>query len=471
MNSKLEEYNKKLANSKVAIIGLGVSNRPLIDYLHELGGKVGIFEEKDKEKCDSEIVKKIDEYGFEAHYGKDYLEYLKGFDIIFRSPGILPTTKQLAKEAERGATVTTEIEMLLKLAPCKRTIGVTGSAGKTTTTTLIAKVLEDAGYKVFLGGNIGTPLFTKINEMTEDDILVLEMSSFQLMGMDISPKISIVTNVTPNHLNIHKDMEEYIESKANIFRFQDENDKVILNYNNDVTYGRYKDMAKSNVVLFSGFDYLDDGYFVHDNSVFYSNEGVSIKLISIDDMIIKGNHNLQNACCVYAATEGLVDKEKATATIKAFGGVHHRQEFVRIIDGVKWINDSSSSTPTRTMTGLKAYAEEGLDVENKHKKIILIAGGYDKNLDNSVMAKPISNTCKALVLIGQIAEKIEKAVRDVDTSIPIYREKTLEDAINRSKEIATEGDIVLLSPAAASFDMFNDAYHRGDCFKEIVNNL
>ena len=188
-------------------------------------------------------------------------------------------------------------------------------------------------------------------------------------------------------------------------------------------------------------------------------------------MIIKGNHNLQNACCVYAATEGLVDKEKATATIKAFGGVHHRQEFVRIIDGVKWINDSSSSTPTRTMTGLKAYAEEGLDVENKHKKIILIAGGYDKNLDNSVMAKPISNTCKALVLIGQIAEKIEKAVRDVDTSIPIYREKTLEDAINRSKEIATEGDIVLLSPAAASFDMFNDAYHRGDCFKEIVNNL
>ena len=471
MNAKLEEFNEKLSKSKVAVLGVGVSNRPLIEYLHNLGSNTTILEAKEKEKCDSDIVNMIDEYGMEAHYGEDYLSYLKGYDVIFRSPSILPTVKELAEEAKRGALVTTEIEMLLKLAPCKITIGITGSDGKTTTTTLTAKVLEDAGYKVFLGGNIGTPLFTKINEMSEEDILVLEMSSFQLMGMDISPKISIVTNVTPNHLNIHKDMEEYIESKANIFKYQDENDKVILNYNNDVTYDRYSKMAKSKVVLFSGFDHLDNGYYVENNTVYYSKDGVSERLISIDEMIIKGNHNLQNACCVYAATEGLVSKEKATETIKSFGGVHHRQELVRVLDGVTWINDSSSSTPTRTMTGLKAYAEEGLDVENKHKKIILIAGGYDKNLDNSVMAKPISNTCKALVLIGQIAEKIEKAVRDVDTSIPIYREKTLEDAINRSKKIATEGDIVLLSPAAASFDMFNDAYHRGDCFKEIVNNL
>ena len=220
-NKKLEEFNKYIKFRKIAIIGLGVSNLPLLDYMYEKKAIVTVFDERNIENIPKEITEKIINYGFQFHFGKNCLENLKKFEIIFRSPSCLPTRIELEEEENRGAIITTEIEMLMKMCPCK-IIGVTGSDGKTTTTSLIYAILKKAGYNTYLGGNIGTPLFTKLPEIKPDDIVVLELSSFQLMGMEVSPDISVITNITPNHLNIHKNYEEYIEAKKNIFKYQNE---------------------------------------------------------------------------------------------------------------------------------------------------------------------------------------------------------------------------------------------------------
>ena len=248
-NEKLKEFNEYIKFRKVAIIGLGVSNIPLLDYMNEHNGYVTVFDEREASKIPTELLNKINGYRFSSFFGENCLEYLKGFDIIFRSPSCLPTKPELVAEEQRGAIITSEIEMLMKMCPAT-IVGVTGSDGKTTTTSLINAILKTAGYRTFLGGNIGTPLFTKLEEMTPEDVVVLELSSFQLMGMDVSPHISVITNITPNHLNIHKDFEEYINAKKNIFRYQNENDILVLNYDNEITRECAKE-AKGKVIFFS----------------------------------------------------------------------------------------------------------------------------------------------------------------------------------------------------------------------------
>ena len=230
-NKKLEEFNEYIRFRKVAVIGLGVSNLPLLEYLHDKKAQVTVFDERTEEEIPMDTIAKIKMYEFETSFGKNCLEKLNGFNVIFRSPSCLPTRPELKQEVDRGAIVTTEVEMLMEMCPCK-IIGVTGSDGKTTTTSLINAILQHAGYKTFLGGNIGTPLFTKLPEMEPNDIVVLELSSFQLMNMHVSPDIAVITNITPNHLNIHKDYNEYIEAKKNIFKYQDEDGILVLNYDN-----------------------------------------------------------------------------------------------------------------------------------------------------------------------------------------------------------------------------------------------
>ena len=227
VNEKLNEFNEYIKFRKVAVIGLGVSNLPLLDYLHDKKSTVTIFDDRNIDELPKEIVEKITNYGFNFSFGKNSLEKLQNFDLIFRSPSCLPTKPELQAEIKRGAIVTTEIELLMKMCPSK-IIGVTGSDGKTTTTSLIYAILKDAGYNTYLGGNIGTPLFTKLEEIQPEDIVVLELSSFQLMGMEVSPNIAVITNITPNHLNIHKDFEEYIDAKKNIFKFQNENNEKLF---------------------------------------------------------------------------------------------------------------------------------------------------------------------------------------------------------------------------------------------------
>ncbi len=462
-NNKLEEFNLFLKNKKVAVIGLGVSNLPLLDYLYEKGAKVTVFDERSKEQISEEILYKIINNSFEFSFGKDYLKKLKGFDIIFRSPSCLPTIPELQAEEERGAYITTEIELVLKMTPCK-VIGVTGSEGKTTTTTLISEIIKDAGYKCFLGGNIGIPLFTKISEMRPEDIVVLELSSFQLMGMETSPNISVITNITPNHLNIHSSYDEYIDAKKNIFRYQTAKDILIINYDNIITK-EFGAEAPGKVIYFSSKEKIPNGFIVDNDIIKRSEENIREHIINTKDIKLRGTHNYENICAAIAATKDLVELDSVIDTIKNFQGVHHRLELIRELDGVKWYNDSAATSPTRTIAALNGFSED----------VILIAGGSDKNLDYTPIAKPILEHVKKLILIGQTSSKISDAVKDEANkqhkNIDIYKCNSLQETINLSKQFAKEGDVILFSPASASFDMFKNMYDRGDQFKNLVNNI
>ena len=463
VNEKLIELNEFLKRSKIAIIGLGVSNIPLLDYMHNLKANVTVFDDREIEKIPKEILDKVTEYSFDFSLGSNSLNKLNGFDIIFRSPSCMPTKKELKAEEARGAIITTEIEMFMKVFPGK-IIGITGSDGKTTTTSLIYEILKNSGYNCYLGGNIGIPLFTKLNQMKPDDITVLELSSFQLMGMEISPDISVITNITPNHLNIHSSYEEYIEAKKNIFKNQDENGIVVLNYDNDITR-QCKSEAEGKVIFFSSKTKLEDGIILDDNVIKQCKDKLRRHIVNTDDLILKGRHMYENVCTALAATSSLVDLEKAVKAIKSFKGVEHRLEFVRELNGVKWYNDSIGSSPTRTIAGLNSFDE----------RITLIAGGYDKNLDYKPLAVPILEKVDNLVLIGQTAGKIFDAVKEESEkkgkNIKIYMCDEFENAIVTAKRVTKMGEIVLLSPASASFDMFKDFADRGNKFKELVNNL
>ena len=467
VNEKLIEFNNYLRGRKVAVIGLGVSNIPLIDYLHDLKSNVTFFDGREIDEIDKNIIDKIVNYGMSFSFGRGYLEKLVGFDIIFRSPSCLPTVPELEKEAQRGAIITTEVEMVIELCPCL-VIGITGSDGKTTTTTLISEIIKEDGKNCFLGGNIGTPLFTRIHEMQPEDIVVLELSSFQLMNMKISPKISVITNITPNHLNIHTDMEEYVEAKKNIFKYQDKDGIVILNYDNEITR-KCAEEAPGKVVFFSSKDKNVNGYLVDtdDGKIKLSENGLRKHVFDTKNMKLRGVHNFENASCAIVATKDLVKKESIDRVLTEFKGVEHRLELVKETKNrIKWYNDSVSSSPTRTIAGLNAFS---------FKNIILIAGGYDKNLDYEVLAKPILDNCKALVLLGQTSDKIEKAVlkeqKRSKSDLKIYKCKSLNQAVQTANEIAIKGDIVLFSPASASFDMFKNFAERGEIFKQYVKEI
>ena len=462
-NKKLKEFNEYIRFRKVAVIGLGVSNLPLLEYLYNKKAEVTVFDERTLEEIPEETINKINTYEFDTFFGKNCLENLNGFNVIFRSPSCLPTRPELQKEADRGAIVTTEVEMLMEMCPCK-IIGVTGSDGKTTTTSLINAILQHAGYKTFLGGNIGTPLFTKLPEMEPNDIVVLELSSFQLMNMNISPDIAVITNITPNHLNIHKDYQEYIDAKKCIFKNKKENGILILNYDNDITRECSKE-ANGKVIFFSSKTKLDSGFIVDDDIIKECNDGIRKHILNTDEVILRGNHNFQNIATALAATKTLVDTDVAVEAIKKFRPVEHRIEFVREIDGVKWYNDSASSSPTRTISGLNAFKEN----------IILIAGGYDKNLEYEPLAKPVVDKVSTLILIGQTAEKIYDVVKNEsekeNKKININMCDTLEQTIEIAKKSAKKGDVVLFSPASASFDMFKNFADRGNKFKDLVNKI
>lgn len=463
INKKLIELNNYLKNRKVAIIGLGVSNIPLLDYMHNVGAKVTVFDNRIIEDIPKDTMKKITDYAMEFSLGPNNLSKLEGFDIIFRSPSCLPTVPELQKEVERGAILTSEIEMLMKLCPGK-VIGVTGSDGKTTTTTLIYEILKANGYNCYLGGNIGTPLFTKLSEMTPDDIIVLELSSFQLMGMEISPSISVITNISPNHLNVHSSYEEYIDAKKNIFKYQDKDGIIVLNYDNAITKAAAKE-ANGKVVFFSSKTKLEDGIILDGDIIKECKDKLRRHILSTNTVALRGVHNYENICASIAATSSLVKVEDAVKAVKDFKGVQHRLEFIREIDGVKWYNDSIGTSPTRTIAGLHSFDE----------RIVLIAGGYDKHLDYTPIAKPILEKVDSLILIGDTAPKIFDAVKEEaekqGKDIKIYMCDEFKNTVLVAKKVAKPGQIVLFSPASASFDLFRNFEERGNKFKELVNSI
>lgn len=462
-NDKLEEFCNYIKYKRVAVIGLGVSNIPLIDFLYELRADITVFDKRDIDKIDENILENIKIKGIKYAFGDKYLEKLKDFNVIFRSPSCRPDLPEIIEELSRGAILTSEIEMLMELCP-GLIIGVTGSDGKTTTTSLIYNIIKNKGYNCYLGGNIGIPLFSKVGEMKPEDVVVLELSSFQLMNMKTSPNIAVITNISPNHLDIHKSYEEYIESKKNIFKYQSDKDTLVLNYDNDITR-EFEKEANGKVIFFSRNHKLNDGVILDEDIIKICDNKLRKHILNTKNMKLRGKHNYENACAAIAATKGLVDTETQVDTIKNFKGVEHRLEFVKEVNGVKWYNDSIGTSPTRTIAGLNSF----------NKNLILIAGGYDKHLDYTPIGEPIVDNVKILILMGQTANKIKEATINAmnkkNKKVEIYECNSLDETVQLASKLAKKDDIVLFSPASASFDLYKNFEERGNAFKEIVNKL
>jgi len=457
---KLSEYILSIKDKKITVLGAGVSNTPLIKKLVEYGCNVTVCDKSEREQLGT-IVDEFEQLGAKFNLGAAYLDNIDA-DIIFRTPGMHPHLPQLKTAVEKGSVLTSEMEVFFNICPC-RIIAVTGSDGKTTTTSIIAELLKAAGYTVHVGGNIGTPLLCQADEMDREDIVVLELSSFQLMTMSASPDIAVVTNISPNHLDVHKDYQEYIDAKKNILLYQNAESSLILNSDNEVAAGFSAD-AKGNVKYFSRIHPVQDGMYCIDGTIYRAKNGISSEIMNVSEIFLPGEHNIENYMAAFTATEGLVSDKICVDVAKSFKGVEHRIEFVRELNGIKFYNDSIASSPSRTIAGLHSFKQ----------KVILIAGGKDKGVPFDSLGPEILNHAKALVVTGLTAEKIKTAVINADNyydTFQIVEEGDFKDAVLAAYNLAEDGDIVILSPACTSFDRFKNFAQRGQIFKEIVNNL
>ena len=445
-----EQYFTSLRGRKIAVLGLGVSNRPLVRLLLEFGCDVTGCDRTPREKLDQEVLD-LESQGCRLRCGDTYLDGVEA-DVVFRTPGMHPGNPAIRALAERGAYVTSEMEVFFEVCPCNL-IAVTGSDGKTTTTTLVSEMLKADGKTVWLGGNIGTPLLPLVRKMKPEDYAVVELSSFQLMDMTRSPMRAVVTNLAPNHLDVHKDMDEYVEAKKNIFKFQDETGLLVLNHDNAITDGF---SGNGKTVKFSrqgtAHVYLKDDVIIRGGE----------EVLKTTDILLPGVHNIENYMAAIAAVEGLVSDHTIRQVAKNFGGVEHRIELVRIKDGVRFYNDSIASSPSRTIAGLRSFKE----------KVILIAGGYDKHIPYDVLGPEVCEHVKKLFLCGATAPQIRAAVENCGGQQPEITDcGDFESAVRAAAAAAENGDVVLMSPASASFDQFKNFMVRGEFFKKIVKEL
>jgi UDP-N-acetylmuramoylalanine--D-glutamate ligase len=454
-----EEFKGFIKGKTVGVVGIGVSNKPVIRQLVSLGAQVvacdrreDIGEEKDE----------LESIGVKVELGDDYLESIPGCQVVFRSPSMRPDNPYLEKARNNGALITSEMEQFLRYCPAK-VIGVTGSDGKTTTTTLINEMLRASGFNTFLRGNIGDPLLYRIEDIRPEDYVVVELSSFQLMECHYSPQVAVVTNLSPNHLDIHKDMEEYVNAKKNIFLNQGSDGITVLNMDNEVTFSMRGEPGGS-VRMFSSKNDMAKAY-VKDEKMYVDDKFIC----SIDDVALPGMHNVENLLAAFCAVYDIVSVEAMREVALNFSGVEHRIEYVREYKGIKFYNDSIASSPTRVVAGLRYFKNE------RKKKVILIAGGYDKKIPFDELATEGLDKIKILILIGvtkgKIRQAFEEEMKNKNEMLPIIDADSLEDAINKAMEQGEPGDIVTLSPACAAFDMFKNFEERGKKFKEIVNNL
>lgn len=455
--NKLDEFKYNVAGKNITVIGIGISNLPLIKYLVSLGANVTACDRRSAEDLGGNYTE-LEKLGVKFNLGDGYLNNLSG-DMIFKTPGMRYDVPELLKAKENGSIVTSEMEVFFEVCP-SHIIAVTGSDGKTTTTTLIHKMMTDAGYKTWLGGNIGNPLLTDTEKMKENDWVILELSSFQLHTMRKSPEIAVITNISPNHLDMHKDYKEYIDAKKNIMLYQNEGDTLIVNADNQVT----ADIGKSanGAVKYFSRNGMADVYL--DGNII--KRGI-VEILNIKDIKIPGMHNVENYMAAIAAVSGLVSKEVIVNVAKTFGGVEHRIELVRTLDGVKYYNSSIDSSPNRTINTLRVFPN----------KVIMIAGGKDKGIPYDEIGPALAEHVKVLILIGATSDKIQEAL-DAEINktgngkdIEVIRATSYEDAVNKARSKAHDGDVVLLSPASTSFDMFRNFEERGNLFKKIVNEL
>lgn len=463
MDTRVEKFLKSLNGKKIALCGIGRSNLPLIGLFTKYGAEVTACDKRTKEQL-GESAQECINAGAKLSLGDAYLDNLN-VDIVFRTPGMRYYMDELVKMRERGVAVTSEMEVFFDLCPCK-IVAVTGSDGKTTTTTIISEFLKAQGKKVHLGGNIGNPLLPEIEQIAPDDYAVVELSSFQLISMRTSPDIAVVTNLAPNHLDIHKDMDEYINSKKNIVLHQNAFSKAVLNLDNEIS-NSFSDDVRGNLCKFSRRQKVFNGAYLNESKdLVTAVNGNETVVMNMNDIKIPGYHNVENYLAAICAVWGIVSVENIIKVARKFGGVEHRNEFVRELNGVKFYNDSIASSPTRTALGTLSLYDE---------KIIVILGGYDKHLDYTELGKMIVDKVKIAIIMGATGPKIEKAILDApdysEANPTIIKVENMEQAVKEAYENAVSGDIVSMSPASASFDLYKSFDERGKHFKSIVNAL
>ena len=458
--TRLDSYFESLKGKRVLVLGVGVSNRPLVRLLLHYGLEVTCCDKTPREKLDDEVLA-LEAQGARLHLGEHYLDGVSG-DVVFRTPGLHPDTPQIRALRDSGAVITSEMEAFFRVCPCQ-IIAVTGSDGKTTTSTLISELLKKEGFRVWLGGNIGTPLLDRADEMQPEDRVVLELSSFQLMYFPFSPHTAVITNLSPNHLDIHKDMEEYVAAKENLYLHQTADDILILNRDNEITHS-FVPKAKGTVLEFSRQTEPERGVFLRDGVIWRKGETVE-KILEQSDILLPGIHNVENYMAAILAVGDCVRTETIRDVARHFGGVEHRIELVREKDGVRYYNDSIASSPTRTIAGLRSFSQ----------KLILIAGGYDKHIPFEPLGPEIVEHVKTLILSGATAPKIEAAVLGAPNYRPgcpeILHEDDFYEAVRLASRVAKPGDVVILSPAGPAFDKFKNFMVRGREFKKTVMEL
>ncbi len=455
----LQQYLASLRGKQVTVIGIGVSNRPLLRLLADAGAEVTARDKKTEDQL-GDIAPQLKEWGIRLVLGENYMEDISG-DVVFRTPGLRPDHPGLLAAKERGAEITSEMEVFFEVCPCPM-IAVTGSDGKTTTTSVIAEMLRAAGKTVWLGGNIGTPLLDQADKMASDHVAVLELSSFQLMSMKKTPHVAVITNLSPNHLDWHRDFAEYVEAKCNLFKNQGKDDVLVLNFDNppscelaEKASGQVRFFSRKSIPVVGGV-WLKDGMLLDNGE----------PIMATADIRIPGDHNVENYMAACAALKGLVAPEIMAKVAREFNGVEHRLELTRELDGVKYYNDSIASSPSRTLAGLKCFPAD---------QIILIAGGYDKQIPFDALGAALPTAVRVLLLCGATADKIEAAVKAAPDYAPgkpeLVHFDNLDDTVAYARKIAKAGDLVLLSPACASFDQFPNFAARGRYFKDLVNKL
>lgn len=456
-------FFSKLDGKRIDVIGFGVSNSQLVFKLVENGAVVKLHDKRTADKFMPQQLERLKAAGVALSLGDGYLDDLDG-GVIFRTPGMPFTHPKLIEARKKGKVVTSELEVFMRLCPCP-TYGITGSDGKTTTSSILAAIFQKAGRTVHLGGNIGKPLLTILDKIKPNDICVVELSSFQLLSMRCSPDVAVVTNIAPNHLDVHRDMQEYVGAKRNILLHQGAFSKAVLSADNEGA-AAFADDVRGRLSYFSRKERLENGAWLDsDGKIYHSTAGKATYLMHRDDIILPGLHNVENVLAAISAAWGAATPKDICAAVSEFSGVEHRIEFVRENNGVRWYNDSIATSPTRMIAGLYSFDE----------KLIVIAGGYDKKIPFEPMVKPVIERVKVLVLTGDTADKIEAAVRAgegfEESGMRIFRAENLADAVKIANENAFFGDTVTLSPACASFDAFDNFEQRGRYFKELVNAL
>lgn len=467
-NLKLLDFRNRICGRKIAVMGFGVNNLELVKFLHNYGALVYVFDRATKDAL-SDRIRDNKEYVEAFYLGEDYLSNLDGsFAYIFRTPGMRPDLPEISAAVSQGAVLTSEMEVFLNLCP-SHTIGITGSDGKTTTTTLIYTMLKTAGYNCYLGGNIGFPLLHRVEEMTPDDYVVLELSSFQLLGINVSTNISVITNITPNHLDMHKDYDEYIAAKENIY-LNNKSGLVVLNKDNDVTNQIAQKVIAGGKRIVRQFSKtpLNNGVYLDNDSLIYADgKEPKVEIMTRKDIKLVGMHNVENYMTACAATYGIVPVEVMKKVANTFGGVEHRLEHVNTINGVKFYNDSIATSPSRTIAALKSFDEP----------VVLIAGGKEKGIPYDALGEYLSNKVKVLVLIGATSKAIAKSLydyvgEDEGKNMPVvYFAEDYRDAVTFAYKCAESGDNVVLSPASTSYDLFKNFMERGRHFKSIVEEI